>query len=493
MEEPDWMFDPNNRPTAPCPPGLDWFFGGNPMKWFQSSTDGRTPVAPVVAPVASVVERPSFLESAAGIALISGTLTALATIGAKLVEPKPAPPPPADPMVALAALMAALNGNKGDPKELKQLEIDAESRRASAALDAENARIERENARAETLRIAADAQRAHDLKVESDRREAMRLEAIAADERARIRAKEDSDRLVMMSKLGLDPNAKPQKSEEAIRAEVEAKMLSDQLKAELIAARSAGDIDAQIRKATSVLKAAGIDVEGAGATSAMMEFFNTQGGKEVAGQGIMLADKLLSRLMGSPAGPSQADIDAVVQQRVQLELHRMHQAQLAQQPVTVQHAPQMAYVAPVVQMPAQTSYVAPVVPREQSPVEQPDTFGPESQVAFGPTEPVPQPIAEAPPAPPPVDDDAALREAALRARTVSPAVEAPVEDANAARDARKAAQEAEAAEVAAALAARTKAPEESPEAKAAREEAEFAEMLDAEERAKATAALPADA
>ena len=36
MDDPDWMFDPNSRPTAPCPPGFMWAFGGNPMKWFQT-------------------------------------------------------------------------------------------------------------------------------------------------------------------------------------------------------------------------------------------------------------------------------------------------------------------------------------------------------------------------------------------------------------------------------------------------------------------------
>jgi hypothetical protein len=233
QDDPDWMFDPNTKPIAPCPPGLMWSFGGNPMKWYHAErTAENVAAAAAVAPPAP--EKTSFYETTAGAAVLTAAMTVLGGIATKLLEKGPPPP---DPVASIAALMAALQP-KTDPAAMKQMEIEAEDRRAAVALAAENARIERENARiaaateaAEKQRVhdaaIAAAQRAHDAKLEADRREAAAREAVATEERAKQRAIEARNDLIALERMGLTGNKGP--SPEQAAAEKQLAVMSAQI------------------------------------------------------------------------------------------------------------------------------------------------------------------------------------------------------------------------------------------------------------------------
>lgn len=429
MEDPDWMFDPHTRPTAPCPPGLMWSFGGNPMKWFHAErTAENVAAAAAVAPPA--LEKTSFYETTAGAAVLTAAMTVLGGIATKLLEKGPPPP---DPMASIAALMAALQP-KTDPAAMKQLEIDAEDRRAAAALAAENARIERENARIVAAADAAKEQRAHDAKMENDRREAARIEAIATEERAQRRAVESRNDLITLQKLGLDPNAKPQRSEESIRAEMRAEILVKQLEAERDAARASGDVASQIKKAELVLKAAGIDVSSDASKSMLKEFFSTEAGQTAVLQGFGMLDRLMGMLLNKGQAPTaqppmqtqvqrlptEEELNAEANRRAQIEFNRLEaqrQAQLAEEQraalAAQPPAPSLEGWQPIAAEPSEQpapapepAPEAPVAPVEESPAPEsaPVTEAP-AEAAEQPVEPASEPAAEpvaepAPEAPP---------------------------------------------------------------------------------------------
>lgn len=214
MDDPDWMFDPNTRPTAPCPPGFMWAFGGNPMKWYHTEKTAEAVAAQAVPPP------PATLLGGMDPDIKAALLGIFAAVGGafakKLVDGEPAKP---DPTLATIQALGALN-KPADPMAIEQLRIDAEERRAATALAAENARIERENARiaaaaeaAEKQRVhdaaIAAAQRAHDAKLEADRREAAAREAIATEERAKQRAIEARNDLIALERMGLTGNKGP--------------------------------------------------------------------------------------------------------------------------------------------------------------------------------------------------------------------------------------------------------------------------------------------
>lgn len=337
MEDPEWMFDPNTRPTAPPPTGFMWAFGGNPMKWFHTERTNEAvaavvpPPAPVVVP-APVVREPSFFETAGGAAFITGALTALATIGAKIAEGRPPAPPPPDPMVAIAALMASLNGNKGDPERLKQLEIDAEDRRVKAAAEAEErrtrlaieaeerrttaaaaletARLERESAATRAAAEAADKQRAHDAKMEAERRVAAEAAAVTADDRAKQRAKDDADRLLMMSQLGLNKPSGP--TPEQIQAERNFAVLQAQFEMMKNQPKSP-DTLAAFTEAKALFAKLGINVASGDKVNmgeALLEAANSEAAKALLTGPLsvplqMLLFKLANAVPGSTAGPQQ--------------------------------------------------------------------------------------------------------------------------------------------------------------------------------------------
>lgn len=208
QDDPEWMFDPNTRPTAPCPPGFMWAFGGNPMKWYHTEKTAEAVAAQAVPPP------PTTLLGGMDPDIKAALLGIFAAVGSafakKLVDGEPAKP---DPALATIQALGALN-KPADPIAIEQLRIDAEERRAAIALAAENARIERENARIAAAAEAAEkqrkhdaeiaaAQRAHDAKLEADRREAAAREAIAAEERAKQRAIEARNDLIALERMGL--------------------------------------------------------------------------------------------------------------------------------------------------------------------------------------------------------------------------------------------------------------------------------------------------
>ena len=437
QDDPEWMFDPQTRPTAPCPPGLMWSFGGNPMKWFHAErTAENVAAAAVVAPaVTPAPERTPFIETQAGIAMITGALTALTAVVTKVMDKGPPPP---DPMTALAALMAAMNGNKGDPAAMKQMEIEAEDRRAAAALAAENARIERENARIAAATEAAEkqrkhdaeiaaAQRAHDAKLEADRRDAMAREAIAADERARQRAKEDQERLIALEKMGLTGNKgpTPEQIEATVRARMEAENMRERLAA--LAAQKTPDAVAQLEAAKKLITSLGGKVGGdedPGGPIALL--LNSDAGAAMGATFINRLAPLLERLLSpspEPAAqppmqtqvqrlPTEEELNAEANRRAQLEFSRL-EAQRQAQLAAAQPPPSMMDWQPVATAPVEQPAPAPepvaeepvapveeqpapdVVPVAEAPVEAAEQLvEPVSELA---AEPIAEPAPEAPP------------------------------------------------------------------------------------------------
>lgn len=430
--DPEWVFDPNTRPTAPCPPGFMWCFGGNPMKWYHTERTAELVAAaavPVVAPVAAPVapREPSFFETAAGAAFITGALGALATIGKAALEPKPAPPPPPDPMAAFAALMAVVNGSKGDPAALKQLEIEAEDRRAAAALAAQNAAAERETARIEAARIAADAQRSHDAAMEEKRREAARLEAIAVDERAAARAVIARNDLIALERMGLTGTKGP--TPEQAMAEKQLAVMQAQIQW-MQSAPKTPDVMESFEKAKSMLTKLGVKVgDGDDKGGALIDALGTDAAKAMA-EGIAPGfNAILMKLAGAspvaaPQGPLPTQVtvqnEDVIRQREQtayeqgiLRARAELAAQQAQQPpASMFSTPPAAMegfreVAPDA-VPEPTSDATIEAPAEQPPVEAeaPVVEVPVAEIAEAapevPQEPVaePLPVVEAPVAEP---------------------------------------------------------------------------------------------
>ena len=449
MEEPDWMFDPNTRPTAPCPPGFMWAFGGNPMKWYHTEKTAEAVAAAVVPVVAP--ERTPFLETQAGVAMITGALSALGVIVTKALEKGPPPP---DPMAALATLMAAMNGNKGDPKELKQLEIEAEEKRARLAMEAETARIERETARIAAAAEAAEkqrrheaevaaAQRAHDAKLEAERREAAAAAAIAAEERAKQRAIEARNDLIALERMGLTGNKgpTPEQVEANVRARMEVENMRERLAA--LAAQKTPDAVAQLEAAKKLITSLGGKVGGdddPGGPLALL--LNSEAGAAMGSTLITRLAPMLERLLSPSApaapaptpapdtapihtqvsvAPTQAQIDEYVRRQQDAAYRKgledaARAAQIAPQPQPQpQPQPSILDWQPVAaQPPAEPPAAAqpaptpePVVeesapPVEEQPATEPDapTQEPAAPVDEPEAEPPAEPVAEPAPAEP---------------------------------------------------------------------------------------------
>lgn len=425
-EEPEEVYDPSwMHPEAP--PGKRWYFCGNPIKW-RLMDAGSAQAAPAAPPPPAGFF--AGVDPEVKTLVVGGVVAMLKGLFDKVTADKP------DPTRSTVELMAALRPPQTDPAELKRMELEAEDRRARIALEAEerriaaaqaaeNARIEREERARAAQAEAAEKQRAHDAKMEADRREAARIEAIAAEERAKQRAIESRNELITLQRLGLDPNAKPQRSEEEIRNAIKAEMLVEQLKKERDDARGSGDIASQIKRAEAVLKAAGIDVASEASKSMLMEFFNTEAGKVAAIQGLGMVDRLMGMLMapkGAPypqqpapvalppgqQGPSQEQIDAWA--AAQREAGRQEAlAQLrAEQQAAWEAQQAQAAVAPPTEAPAVGQWRDAGAPPEAPPA------------------PVEAPEAPAEPeAPPPVEEPAQEPEAPAPAAEPDPEPEAP--------------------------------------------------------------------
>lgn len=438
QDDPEWMFDPQTRPTAPCPPGLMWSFGGNPMKWFHAErTAENVAAAAVVAPaVTPAPERTPFIETQAGIAMITGALTALTAVVTKVMDKGPPPP---DPMTALAALMAAMNGNKGDPAAMKQMEIEAEDRRAAAALAAENARIERENARIAAATEAAEkqrkhdadiaaAQRAHDAKLEADRRDAAAREAIATEERAKQRAIEARNDLIALERMGLTGNKGP--TPEQAAAERQLAVMQAQLQWMQNAPKTP-DVMESFDKAKTLLTKLGVKVgESEDGAGSLIEALGTPAATAMAAGIAPGLNAILMKLSGaSPEAqpPMQTTVGVTLsaeelarREQIAYEtgIRRAREAMEAEQRAALAAQPPPPSLMDWQATPAQEPPAAPQAaqppaqePAPEAPVahveEQP---APEAApVTEAPAEPVSEPVAEpiaepAPEAPPVVAD-----------------------------------------------------------------------------------------
>lgn len=424
---PEAFYDPDAVLPLPAP-GMEWGWddrAGHHRQFPKGSVPAVTPAVAV-----PVVEKTPFFETSVGAALLGTIVTVGGAVVQKMMEPKPAQ---ADPMTAFATLMAAIGGSKGDPEKLKQLEIEAEDRRARLALEAEdrrtaaaavaeNARIERENNRIEAARIAADAQRTHDAKMEAERREAARLEAIAAEDRARVRAKEDQDRLVMMSRLGLTGEKGPSAEVAVLKAHLE--WMQKQPKG----------ADA-IKEARDVLKTAGIVVGDGEGMKGIMAALDTEAASK-AMEGIAPAlGAIVARLFGAtlpgvpPPAPAIQIPDVLASRNAinqEVENARMYGRQEGYQQAAAQLAPQQP-------PPEQAPEAAPPA-QEPAPTEAPPAM-PQWEAAEAPaaTEADPataqEPPAEAPADPEPTPAPAAEPEAPQAPVAAESAPESPAEPA----------------------------------------------------------------
>jgi len=443
QDDPEWMFDPQTRPTAPCPPGLMWSFGGNPMKWFHAErTAENVAAAAVVAPPAP--EKVSFYETTAGAAVLTAAMTVLGGIATKLLEKGPPPP---DPVASIAALMAALQP-KTDPAAMKQLEIDAEDRRAAAALAAENARIERENARILAATEAAEkqrkhdaeiaaAQRAHDAKLEADRRDAAAREAIATEERAKQRAIEARNDLIALERMGLTGNKGP--TPEQAAAERQLAVMQAQLQWMQNAPKTP-DVMESFDKAKTLLTKLGVKVgESEDGAGSLIEALGTPAATAMAAGIAPGLNAILMKLSGaSPEPVVQSPVHTTVGvtlsaeelakreqlayetgiRRAREAMEAEQRAALAAQPPTPSLMDWQAVPAPVIEQPAEAPPAeqpapvpepvaeAPAAPIEEQPAPSsaPVTEAP-AEAAEQPVEPVSEPVAEpivepAPEAPP---------------------------------------------------------------------------------------------
>lgn len=434
QDDPEWMFDPNTKPIAPCPPGLMWSFGGNPMKWYHAErTAENVAAAAAVAPPAP--EKTSFYETTAGAAVLTAAMTVLGGIATKLLEKGPPPP---DPVASIAALMAALQP-KTDPAAMKQMEIEAEDRRAAAALAAENARIERENARILAATEAAEkqrkhdadiaaAQRAHDAKLEADRRDAAAREAIATEERAKQRAIEARNDLIALERMGLTGNKGP--TPEQATAERQLAVMQAQLQWMQNAPKTP-DVMESFDKAKTLLTKLGVKVgESEDGAGSLIEALGTPAATAMAAGIAPGLNAILMKLSGaSPEAqpPMQTTVGVTLsaeelarREQIAYEtgIRRAREAMEAEQRAALAAQPPPPSLMDWQATPAQEPPAAPQAaqppaqePAPEAPVahveEQP---APEAApVTEAPAEPVSEPVAEpiaepAPEAPPVVAD-----------------------------------------------------------------------------------------
>jgi hypothetical protein len=434
QDDPEWMFDPNTKPIAPCPPGLMWSFGGNPMKWYHAErTAENVAAAAAVAPPAP--EKTSFYETTAGAAVLTAAMTVLGGIATKLLEKGPPPP---DPVASIAALMAALQP-KTDPAAMKQMEIEAEDRRAAAALAAENARIERENARIAAATEAAEkqrkhdadiaaAQRAHDAKLEADRRDAAAREAIATEERAKQRAIEARNDLIALERMGLTGNKGP--TPEQAAAERQLAVMQAQLQWMQNAPKTP-DVMESFDKAKTLLTKLGVKVgESEDGAGSLIEALGTPAATAMAAGIAPGLNAILMKLSGaSPEAqpPMQTTVGVTLsaeelarREQIAYEtgIRRAREAMEAEQRAALAAQPPPPSLMDWQATPAQEPPAAPQAaqppaqePAPEAPVahveEQP---APEAApVTEAPAEPVSEPVAEpiaepAPEAPPVVAD-----------------------------------------------------------------------------------------
>lgn len=427
QDDPDWMFDPHTRPTAPCPPGLMWSFGGNPMKWFHAERTAENvaaaaAAAPVVAPVP---ERTPFIETQAGIAMITGALSALTAVVTKVMDKGPPPP---DPMTALAALMAAMNGNKGDPRELKELEIAAEEKRAAAALATENARIERENAaRAEAARLAKE-QRDHEVTMERERIAAAERAAIAAAAAADAR----EDKMLNRRLNGLIPKEGP--TPEQAAAEKQLAVMSAQIEWMRNTPKTP-DVMESFDKAKTLLTKLGVKVgESEDGAGSLIEALGTPAATAMATGIAPGLNAILMKLSGaSPEAqpPMQTTVGVTLSaeelarreqlayetgiRRAREAMETEQRAALAAQPPTPSLMDWQAVPAPVAEQSISAESAeqpthapepvaeAPVVVVEEQPPPSPEA---PDEAVEAPSEPASEPAAEPAPETPPVVTEA---------------------------------------------------------------------------------------
>ena len=469
-DDPDWLYEPTHPMVTPMP-GMKWAMGGNPMKWQQVPDDGKalTPAAP--ATIVAAPEKTPFLETQAGVTMIAGALSALGLIVTKAMEKAPLPPPPPDPMAAFATLMAAMNGSKGDPKELKQLEIEAEDKRARLAMEAETARVERETARITAAAEAAEkqrrhdaetaaAQRAHDAKLEAERREAAAAAAIVAEERAKQRAIEARNDLIALERMGLTGHKGP--TPEQAAAERQLAVMQAQIEW-MRSAPKTPDVMESFEKAKTMLTKLGVKVgdseDGAGS---LVDALSTPAAAAMAtaiGPGL---NAILMKLSGAtePAAPVQTQVGVAlsaeeVARREQIafetgirkarEMEAQRMAQLASQ------APPQPQMQPQAQ-PSMLDWQSVAAP---PPADQPDptpepmagapeehpVAEPEAETAEEPSTDAPaEPVAEEQPAP-----QEPIAEAPTEPMEEAPPVEAPAEEQPVEEPAQEPAAEADAA------------------------------------------------
>lgn len=402
---PEEMFDTSWTPP-PAAPGMEWGWDDRASRWRQYPK-GSTVAAPVAAQ-APVEQKLTFMEMMERAAII------VATVAPALVPMIANQKPAQSPMELMAAMMTAMNGNKADPVELKRMEIEADTRRADALLAAENARIERENNRIEAARLAADAQRAHDAKMEADRRDAARQEAIAADDRARQRAKEDQERLIALKQSGLIAPEGPTEAQR--KAELDLEMMKLRVEMMEKAPKTQSDLELY-EKLKGTLSKFGVKFgEGASETS-MADVLDTPAAKAMAEHLAPAIGAVLMKFAGASPTPLAPIVAPAPNIHIPdpLAAHHAIQREVAERERLAQEFGRQEGFAQAQQLAAQNAGAPEQAPEAPPAMPQwEDAAPPPEPPAEAPADPEPTPVPAAEPeapAAPVVEESAPVAEA----------------------------------------------------------------------------------
>ena len=391
--------------------GRDW--GRDERDPFRNAFDPQPVIAPTPTPPVEE-KKATFLEMmerAAAIAAVVGP------VFVPLLTQKRE-----SPVEMMVAMMAAMNGSKGDPVVLKQLEIEAEARREAreAVVRASNERAAAEQ-RAHELRLAAE-QRAADAKIAAEKlaadlraAEVARQDALDREERQRRVAREEQDRIIALKQAGLIQPEGPTPAQR--EAEFQARLEMEKLRMQMaqLASQKNPDAISQLEAAKKLITSLGGKVGGDDDPGGfLVELLHSPTGAQIVQSLSPILERLLTpKAVGNPTQQQPQQIDPVfVQQPQQPQLPTPEQQEfLRQQHAFAVQQQQQQYAAQQYAM-QQQQYEA--QQQQPAPTFAPTWSSPPEAYDQPPVEPAPVPVEPAPsPAPVPVP--------------VEPPVEPPVE------------------------------------------------------------------
>lgn len=296
--------------------GRDW--GRDERDPFRHAFDPQPVIAPTTPPVEE--KKPTFIElmeRAAAIAAVVGP------VFVPLLTQKRE-----SPVEMMVAMMAAMNGSKGDPVVLKQLEIEAEARREAreAVVRASNERAAAEQ-RAHELRLAAE-QRAAEAKIAAEKiaaeqraAEVARQDALDREERQRRVAREEQDRIIALKQAGLIQPDGPTPAQR--EAEFQARLEMEKLRLQMaqLASQKNPDAVSQLEAAKKLITSLGGKVGGDDDPGGfLVELLHSPTGAQIVQSLSPILERLLTpKPVGNPEHPPQQIAPVFVQQPQQIQ------------------------------------------------------------------------------------------------------------------------------------------------------------------------------